>query len=131
MNAEEESKQLREQVARNLQGRECDPGIAAELILLQVARFRHIHATLFDDSCIQLSSNGAMLCEVIVDAAKIKLRAMCARFARICAEQNHDCNPYGDETMFEYEGTHYNFVFENTPDNQEFDLRVCEAPPEA
>src|SRR5437870_4715522 len=84
-------------------GKQVDTSDVVDSLLLLVDEAGQIRCTLAGPDGLRFEICGQEPCEVYVDLAKPKLRAMCARLGALCMESGQDVSLYGGEGSFEKE----------------------------
>ena len=117
---------IRELVEAKLAGHRIDAVGFVDQLFVLAAQVGEVKCALAREGCLRFQVPDEASCDVEVDAAKGKLRMMCARLGVLCNEQSgREVSPYGGEAAFAYElppGTPltWNVRFKNAPAEQEF-----------
>jgi len=128
---ERQSCLFRDLVELNLaNGRQVNVVGFVDQILALAAGSGSIRCSLANENALRIGTQFDVSCEVHLQNAKAKLRALCARLATVCnAEVGHVVSPYGGEAEFDYvsspgKRTRFKLQFANTPDSQQFSVEA-------
>jgi hypothetical protein len=125
---------IHELVQQHLAGRNrANPVTFVDEILALSAEAGEVRCTMAGSEALRFEVSHGEPCEVLLDCAKAKLRACCARLGVLCNESGQDVNLYGGEGLIvkpdtrpptEPSGNHdprtWKVRFQNTMHRQEF-----------
>jgi hypothetical protein len=119
---------IQELVEAKLAGNCIDSAGFIEQMFQVASEVGKVQCTLACDSGLRFEFPGQPACDVGLDAARGKLRMLCARLGVICNEQSgKEVSLYGGDAVFYYgprEQGQWKVCFHNTPAQHEFTIEL-------
>ncbi len=117
------AERFRELAESKLRGRKIDVVGFVDRMLELVREAGQVHCGMEEESALRVAIGGEAL-TLELDAARGKLRMMCARLSVLCEEAANRADfPYGGEGTIRvpnYPADRWGLTFINTPEKQEF-----------
>jgi hypothetical protein len=129
-----ESLRIRDLVQAKLAGRKIDPVVFIDELLVIAKEVGEIRCYLATEQSLRFELDG-QACDVALDAARTKLRMVCARLSVLCnTGEDSAVSPYGGEGIIRSSATPtdpWRVRFKNTPGEQEFSIAFVTSQPPA
>src|SRR5437867_2262891 len=113
-------------VQEKLAGRRVDPVAFIDELLVIAGEAGEVRFSLADEGALRITVGGNT-CEIGLDAARSKLRMLCARLSVLCNQSKEaEASPYGGQGVIKRAAARDCAVsWKNTPAEQEFTLSLA------